>query len=241
MLWAAWLLTVAALQTLARPVLTRSAASMFRKRSGPSVLTAQPTGKQDGPAAVSALAVAADDRDALALHARLSLRAAEDDEFGAALRQGLDICSQALRLYGPSGVITSFNGGKDAVAILHLMRAALAAHCHKASIEQLQLPVLFFEQEDEFPEVDAFVQEAVRAAAVIVRPPLPMPASTPPSRPPVREAVRAPAATGLHLMHSPTLPPTRPRCERRCALLWPLSGLCCRPGRPAHARPLPVR
>eukprot|EP00967_Tisochrysis_lutea_P138942 scaffold251581_cov22-Tisochrysis_lutea.AAC.1 len=103
-----------------------------------------------------------DDRDALELHRRLSNRAALSDPFGRALSEGLDVCSQAIRLYGVEGVITSFNGGKDAVAILHLMRAALAAYCQKAGLPQARLPVLFFEQQDEFPEVDAFVREAVR-------------------------------------------------------------------------------
>jgi len=140
----------------------RRANHMSLERLQPAVMASSSADSQlDAAAAIAATLAEVDDRDALALHARLSLRAAEDDDFGMALREGLDVCAQAVRLYGPAGVITSFNGGKDAVAILHLMRAALASYCDKAELPQAQLPVLFFEQADEFPEVDAFVREAV--------------------------------------------------------------------------------
>ena len=71
--------------------------------------------------------------EALSLYDSLRDRAAKDDALGVALRQALDACAQALRLYGPDAVVTSFNGGKDAVAILHLMRASLAHHQRQAT------------------------------------------------------------------------------------------------------------
>ncbi|EOD28833.1 hypothetical protein EMIHUDRAFT_418514, partial [Emiliania huxleyi CCMP1516] len=108
-----------------------------------------------------AQADAADAADALALHRRLKLRSEVEDEFGRALKEGLEVCAHSLRLYGPARVVTSFNGGKDAVAILHLMRAALAAHSEAAGGPRERLRVIFFEQRDEFPEVDAFVRDAV--------------------------------------------------------------------------------
>jgi len=100
--------------------------------------------------------------DADALHSRLLQRAAVDDEFGRSIQSALSTCSQALRLYGPAGVVTSFNGGKDAVAILHLMRAALAQHARESG-QAPRLRVIFFEQKEEFVEVDAFVRETVSA------------------------------------------------------------------------------
>ncbi|CEM06680.1 unnamed protein product [Vitrella brassicaformis CCMP3155] len=44
--------------------------------------------------------------------------------------RSLRVLVDALRLYGPEGVVCSFNGGKDAVLILHLMRAALAKYLY---------------------------------------------------------------------------------------------------------------
>ena len=108
-----------------------------------------------------AQADAADAADALALHRRLKLRSEVEDEFGRALKEGLEVCAHSLRLYGPARVVTSFNGGKDAVAILHLMRAALAAHSEAAGGPRERLRVIFFEQRDEFPEVVAFVRDAI--------------------------------------------------------------------------------
>jgi FAD synthetase len=98
--------------------------------------------------------------DALALHDSLKRRAEQDDPLGVAVRQALDVCSQALRLYGPEAVVTSFNGGKDAVTIMHLMRAALAHH-NRGAENAASLRVIFFEQPDEFDEIDSFVRDMV--------------------------------------------------------------------------------
>ena len=95
--------------------------------------------------------------DALELHSRLAAAAEEDTPLGRAVGHGLQVLKDAFRLYGADRVVSSFNGGKDAVAILHLCRAALAAHDETA-----RLRVIFFEVDDEFPEIDAFVRESVK-------------------------------------------------------------------------------
>ena len=95
--------------------------------------------------------------DALELHSRLVAAAEEDTPLGRAVGHGLQVLKDAFRLYGADRVVSSFNGGKDAVAILHLCRAALAAHDETA-----RLRVIFFEVDDEFPEIDAFVRESVK-------------------------------------------------------------------------------
>ena len=102
------------------------------------------------------------DSAALELHRALRTCAKEDTPIGRAVSKGLETLSDALRLYGPEGVVASFNGGKDAVVILHLMRAALAAH-NEASGGSARLRAIFFEVDDEFPEVDAFVRDSVSA------------------------------------------------------------------------------
>lgn len=90
--------------------------------------------------------------DALALHSSLELRAQTDSRLGVALKQALRVLSDALRLYGPEALVTSFNGGKDAVVVLHLMRATLAQH-NERSRTVARLSAIFFEVPDEFPQV----------------------------------------------------------------------------------------
>lgn len=115
---------------------------------------------------------------------------ADDRAFRLKVRQSLDVLLQALCLFGPQGVIGSFNGGKDAVVVMHLLRAALAHWCvHFQS--SLRLPevvdgkagmvdpnptvseepprvavwpprAIFFRSEQEYAEVIEFVQETTR-------------------------------------------------------------------------------
>jgi myo-inositol-1(or 4)-monophosphatase len=54
-----------------------------------------------------------DAAEALALYQRLK-QDAEDTPLGRALKRVLGVCRNALRLFGPDGVVVSFNGGKDA-------------------------------------------------------------------------------------------------------------------------------
>ena len=98
--------------------------------------------------------------DDLALYEALTEASAEETMLGHRLKQGLGVLAQALRLYGEDKVVTAFNGGKDAVVVLHLMRAALAHHRQQnpAAAEARQR-VIFFEQKDEFPEVAAFLKD----------------------------------------------------------------------------------
>jgi FAD synthetase len=98
----------------------------------------------------------------LALYERIKAvtEAESDTPFGRALDQSITVMCDALRLYGPDQLVASFNGGKDAVVILHLTLAALAAH-NNATGEAKRLRVIFFEVPDEFPEIDAFVRDTV--------------------------------------------------------------------------------
>lgn len=101
----------------------------------------------------------------------------EDCAFRAKLKEALDTLLQAYNLYGPRGVIGSFNGGKDAAVVLHLQRAVLAHYC----LQQLRdddgldtlkpsdvcsevptpvwpLRAVFFLSKDEYDEVLDFVE-----------------------------------------------------------------------------------
>jgi len=86
-----------------------------------------------------------------------------DEELAAGIKGALGVLGDALRLYGWERCRVSFNGGKDADVILHLMRAALAKH----KAEDASTPVgvrpqlVYFEDPEEFTEVSEHVKETV--------------------------------------------------------------------------------
>ena len=87
-----------------------------------------------------------------------------NDEEDPHIQDALDCLDGAYRLYGPEHVIGSYNGGKDAVAILHLMRAAHAHYYFQKNIDQrhyLRPRVVYFDHPDEFPEVIQLLQDTV--------------------------------------------------------------------------------
>jgi len=110
--------------------------------------------------------------DALFLYKRM--RADDDPHISTQLHTALDVVEQALRLYGPSHVFASYNGGKDAVVVMHLLRVALA---HYVQAHELDEPsssssttstvprprLVYFEQPStEFPEVKALVTQTTQ-------------------------------------------------------------------------------
>jgi 3'-phosphoadenosine 5'-phosphosulfate sulfotransferase (PAPS reductase)/FAD synthetase len=131
--------------------------------------------------------------DAKVLYARLqefscSNHTAKHDKLLAnGLKTSLESLGQTLRLFGARAVVTSFNGGKDAVVILHLVRAAMAKFAldearemssrdievgneglFESSLAVTALPprVLYFDVADDFDEVRAFVATSARDLAL---------------------------------------------------------------------------
>jgi hypothetical protein len=145
--------------------------------------------KEDGGRGDRVDKAAASERD-LAFYEEL-MSCSGDAELEAGIRSALSVLSDALRLYGHERCRVSFNGGKDADVILHLMRAALAKHKEEeASVPKDVRPQLvrrapqppglpargegghrrltarwrpqvYFEDPEEFPEVTAHVAETV--------------------------------------------------------------------------------
>jgi len=77
------------------------------------------------------------------------------------IRAALTSLSDALRIFGPECVIASYNGGKDAVVIMHLLRAALAAYSVKHN--RLWRPkLIYFVHDKEFPEVKELVFDTAK-------------------------------------------------------------------------------
>ena len=92
---------------------------------------------------------------------------AEDGNLPHLIISALDILHQAYRLYGPESVIGSYNGGKDACVVLHLMRAAYANYIREnpnlsvSDDAACQPKTIYFENKDEFPEVIDLLHETV--------------------------------------------------------------------------------
>ena len=86
-------------------------------------------------------------------------RAVKDGFISKQLNSALDILSNALRLYGPSHLFSSFNGGKDAVVIMHLLRAATAKYSFDCGV--IYRPqFVYFTVKGEFPEVLEHIKES---------------------------------------------------------------------------------
>eukprot|EP00934_Nitzschia_sp_Nitz4_P008512 Nitzschia sp. Nitz4//scaffold274_size25273//10710//12764//NITZ4_008328-RA/size25273-processed-gene-0.8-mRNA-1//1//CDS//3329545284//8502//frame0 len=80
------------------------------------------------------------------------------------IKKALNALDHAYRLYGPASVVCSFNGGKDAVVILHLIRAAHANYFKSSNPDGLPMirpRVIYFDHVDEFPEVKEFLHSNV--------------------------------------------------------------------------------
>lgn len=83
------------------------------------------------------------------------------------IKEALNCLDHAYRLYGPHSVVCSYNGGKDAVVILHLVRAAHAKHYRNRmeagedAAHPCRPRVIYFEHENEFPEVLSLLHETV--------------------------------------------------------------------------------
>lgn len=94
--------------------------------------------------------------DSLALYEKL--RSCNDAYMSKQLNSALDILSDALRLYGAEQLFASYNGGKDAVVVLHLLRAVAAKHAEDTR-ESCRPEFIYFAVKDEFPEVLEHITE----------------------------------------------------------------------------------
>lgn len=79
----------------------------------------------------------------------------EDSSLSAKIKDAIQCLEGAYRMYGPDAMFGSYNGGKDAVVVMHLMRAVQASY-HQQTIGKdtpSRPKVIYFENQDEFPEV----------------------------------------------------------------------------------------
>jgi FAD synthetase len=93
---------------------------------------------------------------ALDLYYRLSN--CSDPQLGAKINSSLSVLADGLRLYGPHALLSSYNGGKDAVVTMHLLRAAMAKYSlDKGIVYKPQY--VYFGMDGEFDEVLEFLRE----------------------------------------------------------------------------------
>lgn len=102
-----------------------------------------------------------DDSSAYSLYTALRNISVDEPILGKAVHTALDVLDNALRLYGPENVYSSFNGGKDAVVIMHLLRASVAKYCRDTGESHSPL-LVYFAVVDEFPEVLSYIEETER-------------------------------------------------------------------------------
>lgn len=101
-------------------------------------------------------------QEALALYDRFV--SCQDSYMAGAISSALNCLDHSYRLYGPESVLCSFNGGKDACVILHVVRAAYAHYCRNQNITTITRPrVIYFEHADEFPQVREFLHDTVQS------------------------------------------------------------------------------
>lgn len=67
------------------------------------------------------------------------------------------VIEEGLDKYPADTVFVSFNGGKDCTALLHLVAAVWQ---RKSASRPMQ--AIYFRNSDPFPEVEAFMQDAVK-------------------------------------------------------------------------------
>lgn len=92
----------------------------------------------------------------------------QDCQLQQSISNSLRVILDAFRLYGLSNVITSFNGGKDAVVIMHLIRASYAKYLYdlyqnNEMNENIQLKpkFIYFAIENDFNEVIRFINDCI--------------------------------------------------------------------------------
>ncbi|EED95802.1 predicted protein, partial [Thalassiosira pseudonana CCMP1335] len=105
----------------------------------------------------------------LDLHQRI--KDCTDPYISPMLTSALHDLDMAYRLYGPFCMVGSYNGGKDAVVIFHLMRAVHANYCREIqnqsdAKDDVMIPrprVIYFQHPDEFPQVESLLHETVKS------------------------------------------------------------------------------
>jgi FAD synthetase len=97
--------------------------------------------------------------DSLAFYDKLVSYKGNNTVLSEKINKSLECLISGLRLYGTKYMFSSFNGGKDAVVVLHLLRAAAAKYSlDSGRIEQVKF-IYFGVSADDFSEIIEFIVE----------------------------------------------------------------------------------
>ena len=85
------------------------------------------------------------------------LESQDNVDLAAHVAKGLEVIGSTLKLFSPDQIALTFNGGKDACVVLHLLRMALAQQGQGANGALRRFKVVYFEPQQEFPEITSFM------------------------------------------------------------------------------------
>ncbi|ETV67015.1 hypothetical protein H257_16705 [Aphanomyces astaci] len=97
-----------------------------------------------------------------------------DEETRNAFHRSIEVLNRAIDILSLERMCFSFNGGKDSTVVLHLLRLVLAKRAlvsHPGASEEEfdaayrsllhQLPVMYFDTPDQFPQVTDFIHHCI--------------------------------------------------------------------------------
>ena len=92
---------------------------------------------------------------------RRAIEDCHETEDSVPARGAINVLEGALRLYKPEEIAMSFNGGKDATVLLHLLRAAAAGDGgdEVSPLSLVQIRCVYFERDNVFDEVEDFIRQ----------------------------------------------------------------------------------
>ncbi|XP_021892724.1 LOW QUALITY PROTEIN: probable FAD synthase [Carica papaya] len=93
-----------------------------------------------------------------------AIRESDDRRLKTKYNNAIYVIRRALALYSIEEVAFSFNGGKDSIVLLHLLRAGYFLHkgeqsCSNGSVSDFPIRTIYFEISSAFPEINSFTYD----------------------------------------------------------------------------------
>ncbi|XP_050228892.1 uncharacterized protein LOC126678067 isoform X2 [Mercurialis annua] len=93
-----------------------------------------------------------------------AIRESDDKRLKTKYNNAIYVIQRALALYSVEEVAFSFNGGKDSIVLLHLLRAGYFLHkggqnCSNGGLTSFPIRTIYFESSSAFPEINTFTYD----------------------------------------------------------------------------------
>ena len=88
----------------------------------------------------------------------------EDENLGDVINKSVDIVEECFTKYKPENVSVCFNGGKDCVAMLHIVHAV-----HQKLFPDKKLKSFYVSEKKTFREVDEFIEKAIEMYGLVTK------------------------------------------------------------------------